>query len=111
MGFPSSSADKESTCNAGDPDSIPGLRRSAGGGISYPLQYSWVSLVTQTVKNPPAMWENWVRSLGWEDPPEKEMVYHSSILTWRIPWTEEPAGYSLWGCKVSDMTERLSLKF
>ena len=52
MGFPSSSADKESTCNAGDPDSIPGLRRSAGGGISYPLQYSWVSLVIQLVKNP-----------------------------------------------------------
>ena len=41
------------------------------------------------VKNPPAMLETWVRSLGWEDPLEKEMVTHSSILEWRIPWTEE----------------------
>ena len=44
------------------------------------------------VKNPPAMQETWVWSLGWEDPPEKEMVTHSSILAWRIPWTEEPGG-------------------
>ena len=42
------------------------------------------------VKNPSAVWENWVRSLGWEDPPEKGTATHSSILTWRIPWTEEP---------------------
>ena len=42
------------------------------------------------VKNPPAMWETYVRSLGWEDPPEKRMATHSSILAWRIPWTEEP---------------------
>ena len=65
--------------------------------------------MTQTVKNPPAMWENWVRSLGWEDPPEKEMVTHSSILTWRIPWTEEPAGYSPKGREESDTTEGLAL--
>ena len=55
MDFPHSSVRKESTCNAGDPSSIPGLRRSAGEGIGYPLQYSWASLVAQLVKNPPAM--------------------------------------------------------
>ena len=48
--------------------------------------------MAQTVKNPPAMQETWVRSLGQEDPLEKEMAIHSSILTWRIPWTEEPGG-------------------
>ena len=45
----------------------------------------------QTVKNPPAILETWVRSLGWEDPLEEGMATHSSILAWRIPWTEEPA--------------------
>ena len=55
------------------------------------------SLVAQMVKNPPAMWETWVPSLGWEDPLEKGMAVHSSILAWRIPWTEEPGGlYSPW---------------
>ena len=48
------------------------------------------SRVAQTVNNLPAMWETWVRSLGWEDPPEKEMATYSSVLAWRIPWTEEP---------------------
>ena len=60
MGFPGSSAGKESACNAGDPGSIPGWERSPGEGLGYPLQYSWASLVAQTVKNPPAMWETWV---------------------------------------------------
>ena len=69
--FPHSSIGKESACNAGDPGSIPGLGRSTGEGIGYPLQYSWVSLVAQLVKNSPAMQETWVRSLGWEDPLEK----------------------------------------
>ena len=87
MGFPNSSVGKESTCNARDPGLIPGLRRSAGEVIGYPFQYSWASLVTQLVKNPPAMWETWVRSLGWEDPLEKGKATHSSILAWRIPWT------------------------
>ena len=50
---------------------IPGLGISAGEGIDYPLQYSWASLVAQLVKKPPAMWEAWVRSLGWEDALEK----------------------------------------
>ena len=66
--FPDSSVGKESTCNARDPGSISGLGRSAGEGIGYSLQYSWASLVAQLVKNPPAIWETWVQSLGWEDP-------------------------------------------
>ena len=81
-----SSVGKESACNAGDPGSIPAQRRSAGEGIGYPLQYSWASLVAQLVKNPPAMWETWVRFLAWEDPLEKRKTTHSSILAWRIPW-------------------------
>ena len=80
MGFPDSSVDKESTCNAGDLGLIPGLGRSAGEGIGYPLQYSWASFVAQLVKNPPAMWETWVQSLGWEDPLEKGKATYSSIL-------------------------------
>ena len=80
MGFPGSSAGKESSCNAGDAGSIPGSGRSPGEGIGYPLQYSWASLVAQMVKNPPAMRETWVRSLGWEDPLEEGMAAHSSIL-------------------------------
>ena len=80
-----SSAGKESAYNAGNPGLIPGLGRSAGEGIFYPLQYSWASLVVQMVKNLPAMWKTWVRSLGWEDPLEKGMATHSSILAWRIP--------------------------
>ena len=51
------------------------------------LQYSWVSLVAQMVKNPPEMWEAWVQSLGWEGPLEEGKATHSSILAWRIPWT------------------------
>ena len=71
---------------------IPGSGRSPGEGIGSPFQYSWASLVVQTVKNPLAMWETWVRSPGWEDPLEEDMAIHSSILAWRIPWTEEPGG-------------------
>ena len=55
-------------------------------------EVSGASLVTQTVKNLPAMQETRVRSLGWEDPLDKGMVTHSSILAWRIPWTEELCG-------------------
>ena len=51
------------------------------------LRNLWTSLVAQLVKNPPAMWETWVRSLGWEDSLEKGKAIHSSILAWRIPWT------------------------
>ena len=63
----------------------PGLGSSSGEAIGYPLQYSWASLVAQTVKNPPATLETWLPSLGWEDPLEKGMATHSSILAWRIP--------------------------
>ena len=85
QGFPDISVGKESTCNAGDPGSIPGSGRLAGEGIGYPLQYSWASLVAQLV-NPPATLETWVQSLGWEGPLEKGKATHSSILPWRIPW-------------------------
>ena len=58
------------------------------------------------VKSVPAMLESRVRSLGWEDPLKKEMASHSSVLVWKIPWTEKPGGlYSPWGHKDSDMTE------
>ena len=57
-GFPDSSVDKESACNAEDPGSILGSGKSAGEGIGYPLQYSWASLVAQLAKNLPAIWEN-----------------------------------------------------
>ena len=64
-------------------------------------------MAAQRVKNPPAMQETRVQSLGWEDPLEKEMATHFSILSWKIPQTEEPteAGYSPSGCKESDTTE------
>ena len=57
----------------------------------------WVSLMAQTVKNLPAMWETCIRFLGWEDPLEKGMATHSRILAWRIPWTEEPGGLQSMG--------------
>ena len=79
---------------------IPGSGRSAGEGKGYPLQYSWVSLVAQLVKNPPAMQEIWVWCLGWEDPQEKGKATHSNILAWRV---------SPWGHKESDTAEQLSL--
>ena len=78
--FPHSSVVTKSTCNAADPGSIPGLGRSTGEGIDYPLQYSWASLVAQLEKNAPAMQETWVWSLGWEDHLEKGTATHSSIL-------------------------------
>ena len=55
--------------------------------------------VAPMVKNLPAMWKTWVRSLGQEDPLEKEMATHTSILAWRIPWTEEPGGLEYMGSK------------
>ena len=59
---------------------VPGSGRSAGEGIGYPLWYFWASLVAQLVKNPPAIWETWVQSLGWEDTLEKGKATPSSIL-------------------------------
>ena len=85
------------------------------GGVVFPPCYLpgtkvWWGLA-QRLKRLPAMWETWVRSLGWEDPLEKEMATHSSILSWRIPWTEEPGGLCPQGRKESDMTERLHLNY
>ena len=66
---------------------IPGSGRTLGEEIGYSLQYSWASFVAQLIKNLPAMWENWVRSLFWEDLLEKGKAIHSSLLAWRVPWT------------------------
>ena len=88
---------------------IPGLGRSPEEGKGYPLNSPWsrkesdrnerlslsllwASLLAQMVKNLPAMWETQVQSLDQEDPLEKGMATDSSILAWRIPWTEEPGG-------------------
>ena len=90
--FLGSSAGKESPCNAGDPSLIPALGRASGEGIGYPLQYAWASQVAQLVKNPPAVWETWVQPQGWKYALEKGKATHSSILTWRIPWTIQSMG-------------------
>ena len=75
------------------------------------FQYK-IGLVVQMVKNLPAMQETWVRFLGWEDPLEKGMATHSSILAWSIPSGQRSlADYSPWGLKESDTTEQLSTKF
>ena len=93
---PPANAGKHQRCGSGG--------RSPGKGKGDPLQYSCLenpvdrgacplaSLVAQRIKRLPAMQETRVRSLGWEDPLEKEMATHSSILAWRIPWTEDPGG-------------------
>ena len=86
MGFPDSSASKESACNARDPGSTPGPERSAGEGIGYPLQYYWASLVAEVVKNVLAMRETWVQSLGWEDPLEKGYLLQYSGLESSMDW-------------------------
>ena len=120
LGFSGGWDGKESASNAGDLGSIPGSGRSSGEGNSIPLIFlfpfyflylvtmyqflmsmnlflfctqihlHWASIVAQTVKNLPAVQETQVRSLGQEDPLEKVLASHSSILAWRIPWTEEP---------------------
>ena len=107
LGFPDSSVGKESTCNAGDPSSIPGLGKFTEEGIGYPRQYSWVSLLDQLVKNTPAMHETWVWSLGWEDSPGKGMAIHPRILAWEIP--QSLVGYSPRSRRKSDTTELLTL--
>ena len=78
---------------------LPG-RACGSGQLHSCIHSSRASLVAQIVKNPPAVWETWVRSLGGEDPLEEGMATHSSIVAWRIPWTEEPGGL--------DTTERVS---
>ena len=69
------------------------------GSVLYICIFIYIkaSLVAQLVKNSPAMQETWVRSLDWEDPPEKGMATHSSILAWSIPWTEEPGSLQSMG--------------
>ena len=83
------SVGKESTCNAGDPSLIPELWHSRGEGIGYSVQYSRASLTAYMVKNPAAMQETWVPSLGWWDPLKEGMATHSRILAWRIPMDRE----------------------
>ena len=87
---------------------IPGLGRYSGEGISYPLQYSWASPVAQMVKILPTMWETWVQSLGWKDALEEGMATHSKSCLENPHGQRSLAGYSPWGNKDSDMTERLS---
>ena len=87
--------------HAGDPGLIPESERSTGEGIGYPLQYSWASLVALLVKNPPAMQDTWVRSLGWEEPLEKGKATTAVFWPEKIP--------CLWGHKESDSPEWLSL--
>ena len=101
MGFPGSSAGKESPCNAGEPGSIPGSGNSPAERIGYPLQYFWARLVAQMVKNLPAMWETW-----------------GGKIPWRRAWQPTPifflgeshgqrslGDYSPWDHKESDTTE------
>ena len=89
--FPGSSAGKESACNAGDLGSIPwDWEDSPGEGNGYWLQYSWASLVAQMVRNLPTMWETWFYSWVGKIPWRRGRTTHSSILAWKIPWTEEP---------------------
>ena len=83
----------------------PGSQRYPGEGIGYLLEYSWVSLVAQTVKNLPAMQESWVQSLSWEYPLEEGMATHSSILSWRIPMDRGTWQAIVYGVAKSDMTE------
>ena len=79
--------------------------------LEYVLYTNLASLMAQTVKSLPAMEETQVQSLGQEDPLEKEMATHFSILAWRIPWTKEPGGLQFMCRKESDMTEKLTLFF
>ena len=100
VSFPGGSDGIVSTCNAGEPGSIPGSGRYPGEGIGYPFQYSCASIVAHLVKNTPAMQETWVRSLDWEDPLAK------GKLPTPVFWPEEFHGlYSPWGCKESHQSE------
>ena len=96
-GFPGGSAIKKLPADVGGLGSIPGLGRSPREGNDNPLQYYWTSLVAQMVKNLPAVEETRVQSLDQDDPLEKGMATHSSILAWRVPWTEEPGGLQSMG--------------
>ena len=86
--FPCGSVSTEAACHAKDVGSISGSGRPLEKGYATQSSILGASLVAQMVNNPTAMRETWVRSLGWEDPLKKGKATHSSILTWRIPWTE-----------------------
>ena len=104
-GISHSSVGKESTCNAGDPGFIPGMGRSTGEGIGYPLHSSWASFVAQLVKNPPAMWETWVSIPGLGRSPGEGKGYplqHSGL-------ENSMDCISPWGHKELDTTEQHSL--
>ena len=102
LGLPLCSAGKESTCNAVYRGLISWSGRSAGEGIGYPLQHSCASFVAQLVRNPPAMLETWVWSLGWKDPLEEGKATHSGILAWRIPCPN----ISLWSYDILSFLSR-----
>ena len=104
MSYYGSSTSKESACNAGDPGSIPRSGRSPGEGLGYPLQYSWASLVAQTVMNPPAMQETWVGKILWRRAWQPTAVF----LPGESHEQRSLMGYSPRGHKELDMTERLS---
>ena len=100
MVFPGTSAGKESTCNSGDPGSIPKLGKSAGEGTGYVLQYSWAFLVAQLVKYLPAMQETWVQSVG-------RFPWRKQQLPTPVFWPGDFCGlYGPWGYNESDMTEQ-----
>ena len=80
-------------------------------GISHDVLYIWASLVVQSVKNLPAVQETWVQLLGWEDPLEKEMATHFSILAWKSHGHRSLVGCSLWDSNESGTTERLTLTY
>ena len=101
LGFPGSSAGKESACNAGDPSLITELGRSPGEGLGYPLQDSCASLVAQTVKNLGDLGS--ISGLG--DPLEKGVATHSSILAWSIPMDRGAWWAAVYGVTESAMTE------
>ena len=105
MGFPGNSVGKDSTCNAGDPGSIPGSGRPPGEGIGYPLQYSWASLVVLAVQNPLKCgslgFDPWVGKISWKRAWQPTPV----SLPGESPWTEEPGRVQSMGGKESDMTD------
>ena len=96
-GSPDSSAGKEPACKAGGPGSIPGLGRSPGEEIGYPLQCSLGFPGGSDGKESTCIAQDPGLIPGWEDPLEKSMATYSSILAWRIPWTEEPGGLQSMG--------------
>ena len=105
--FAGSSFGKESTCNAGDPGSVPGLGRSPREGICYPLQYSWAFPGGSDGKEFSCNVGDLGSIPGFEDPLEKGKAAHSSILAWRTPWTDSLVA-TVCAAAEPDSTEQLS---